>query len=241
MRLGSWWSTLLQGVIAGMLVIATVELLAVARADDPQTVKDADAVIRTIQDRRTVRHYRPDAVPAEHLQRILEAGRMAATAGNVQPWRFVVLQGDSAVDPFIEGMCGWWGEHMRAMDDISEEQRERNLAMLPSYRTRMGTVPAYILVFVDTTRYAEYAAWDGCLAAGNMMLTARALGYGTAFYTSFFPHEAVAPLVHAPETVRLICAMPVGLPVQWPDTPAKKSLDEVVVYGGWPETDPGRP
>jgi nitroreductase len=88
----------------------------------------------------------------------------------------------------------------------------------------------YIMVFVDTTAYPKYAIWDGCLALENLMLAARSLGYGTGFFTTYFPEEVVKPFLKAPDNLQFICATPVGIPEEWPEMPEKKSLDEMVFY-----------
>ena len=43
-------------------------------------------------ERRSIRHYRPDPIPEETLVRILDAGRLAPSGRNRQPWRFVVYE-----------------------------------------------------------------------------------------------------------------------------------------------------
>lgn len=50
----------------------------------------AKDTISTIMDRRSIRRYRPDPIPEEDIQTILEAGRQAPSGGNRQPWHFVV-------------------------------------------------------------------------------------------------------------------------------------------------------
>jgi len=98
---------------------------------------------------------------------------------------------------------------------------------------KVMTAPLYIMVFVDTSIYAEDAVWDGCLAVENLMLAARALGYGTGFFTSYFPEEEVKSFVKAPDKLRFICATPIGIPEEWPETPEKKNLDEFIIYEGF--------
>ena len=49
-------------------------------------------VVKVIKARRSVRKYKPESIPADKLEIILEAARFAPSAGNRQPWRFVVVQ-----------------------------------------------------------------------------------------------------------------------------------------------------
>ena len=49
-------------------------------------------VLKAIETRRSVRKYKPVPVPDGDLKKILEAGRLAPSAGNKQPWGFVVVR-----------------------------------------------------------------------------------------------------------------------------------------------------
>jgi len=71
---------------------------------------------------------------------------------------------------------------------------------------------------------------DGALAAGYLMLAARALGYGTVFCTDSIPEKLTKKIFDIPDHFTRICITPVGVPESWPESPLKKSLDELVVY-----------
>ena len=45
--------------------------------------------------RRSVRAYKPEAVPEPMLQHVLDAGRLAPSACNKQPWRFIVVRSET--------------------------------------------------------------------------------------------------------------------------------------------------
>jgi nitroreductase len=93
------------------------------------------------------------------------------------------------------------------------------------------SAPVYVAVLVDTeARYPDYVSYDGTLAAGNLMIAARALGYGTGFFTSFFPEEHMKRFFDIPERYSLICFTPIGVPTEWPQVPPKKDLDDLVVF-----------
>ncbi|MBE0633942.1 nitroreductase family protein, partial [Candidatus Bathyarchaeota archaeon] len=49
-------------------------------------------VIEAIKTRRSVRKYKPTPIPEEHLKTILEAARLAPSAGNKQPWKFIIVR-----------------------------------------------------------------------------------------------------------------------------------------------------
>jgi nitroreductase len=47
---------------------------------------------QAIKNRRSIRKYKPDSVPADKLERILEAARIAPSWSNLQCWRFIVVE-----------------------------------------------------------------------------------------------------------------------------------------------------
>jgi nitroreductase len=92
------------------------------------------------------------------------------------------------------------------------------------------SAPVYVAVLVDTkANYPDFILYDGTLAAGNLMLAARALGYGTGFFT-FLPEDKTKAFFKIPDQYKLICFTPIGVPEEWPPTPPKKPLEEVVVF-----------
>jgi nitroreductase len=53
-------------------------------------------ILKTIQERRSVRKYKADQVPEEILFEILEAARRAPSWANTQTWRFIIVKDDNA-------------------------------------------------------------------------------------------------------------------------------------------------
>jgi nitroreductase/ketosteroid isomerase-like protein len=191
---------------------------------------DQEFLFRIMKERRTVRKFKPDRIPNEHIRKILDAARFAPTAGNIQPWKFLVIKDRARLDSLEQILKASWEKRMAAEKHLDDKTRILNIKTGAEAIADIMTAPVYILVFVNPTVYPHYATWDGCLAAENLMLAARALGYGTGFFTSYFPEEMVKSFVKAPDKLRFVCATPIGLPEEWPETPEKKSLDEIVVY-----------
>ncbi|WP_324292467.1 nitroreductase family protein [uncultured Draconibacterium sp.] len=91
------------------------------------------------------------------------------------------------------------------------------------------SAPAYIVVLTDNnSTYPQYNHWDGPLAAANLMLAARALGYGTVHITDSFSEEITRKVFNIPDHFTRVCFTPVGVPVEWPEK-EKRVLDEFVV------------
>ena len=187
-----------------------------------------EAVFETIKNRRTVREFDGSPVPEEHITKILDMARYAPTAGNVQPWKFVVIQNPKSLAALKDSLKNWWTSSVIARQ-LGEEEEKKYIQGGKKQIDKIMTAPVYVLVFVDTSVYAEEALYDGCLAVENLMLAARALGYGTGFFTSFFPEDKVCAFVGTPKNYKFICATPIGRPSKWPSVPEKKPLEEFIV------------
>src|SRR6266446_3003856 len=61
-------------------------------ADGSKTESDYDVLYRIMSTRMSVRRLKPDPVPDEYVQKILEAGRWAMSGANGQPWEYLVIK-----------------------------------------------------------------------------------------------------------------------------------------------------
>ncbi|MEZ0396457.1 MAG: nitroreductase family protein [Anaerolineales bacterium] len=62
--------------------------------------------LEAIRKRRSIRKYKPDPIPRQHLETIVDAGRLAATGSNRQPWDFIVVQERATIARF-KSAGGW--------------------------------------------------------------------------------------------------------------------------------------
>jgi nitroreductase/ketosteroid isomerase-like protein len=198
---------------------------------DVKYTAEQQFLFETIKNRRTVRKFKPEPVPREHLLKMLDAARSAATAGNQQPWRFLVIQDRKKLGALKEAALSWALEKRGEKRKLSENERNDIRQKLQGTLDNVLSAPIYIAVLVDSqSKYPAYNVYDGTLAMGNLMIAARALGYGTGFFTSFFPEARMKEFFHIPERYSLICFTPIGVPEEWPPVPAKKSLDDLVIF-----------
>ena len=108
--------------------------------------------------RRSVRSFKPDAVPQEQLERIAEAGLYAASGMGRQAAKIVVITDRKLRDRLM---------HMNAAV-MGQEGAD------PFYGA-----PAVLLVLAD--KKVPTAVYDGSLVMGNLMLAAHALGLGSCW------------------------------------------------------------
>lgn len=187
-----------------------------------------ESVFDVIRHRRSVREFDGSPVPEEDIRLILDMARYAPTAGNVQPWKFLIIKEKEHLKNLHAALNEWWRDTVKKRN-LPPEREKESLERGKQYIENIMTAPVFIFIFVDTSVYPELAIYDGCLAVENLMLAARALGYGTVFSTTFFPKEKVSDFVQVPANLTLICATPLGRPKQWPPMPPKKKLDEFII------------
>lgn len=185
----------------------------------------------TVRGRRSVRRFLQTPVPEADLRSILDAARLAPTSGNQQPWKFLVIRDPEKIAEMKEACVERSLEARRARGmTISTEVEESVRQALGGY----FSAPVYVVVLTDNeSTYPTYNHWDGPLAAGYLMLAARALGYGTVFVTDAIPPEVTKEVLNIPDRYTRVCITPVGVPEAWPDSPMKKALDEFIVYEGF--------
>ncbi len=148
--------------------------------------------LEAILTRRSIRTYTEAAVSAEAVDTILRAAMAAPSAGNQQPWRFVVTR-DRAV---LDAMAG-----------------------STPYGTMLRQAPLGITVCADTRDLRHPQMWqqDCSAATQNALLAIHALDLG-AVWLGFWPKmERVEPLREAlglPEGIEPLCVLAVGHPAE---------------------------
>lgn len=180
--------------------------------------------------RRSVRAYTLDSVPETDIVKIIDAARTAPTSGNQQPWKFLVVRDKNKIGQ-MKRKCI---ERLLLKYDSAKSMKTTKEDYEKMVRTRMDnyfSAPVYIIVLTDNTSlYPDYNHWDGPLAAGFLMLAARALGYGTVFVTDAIPESVTKEVLSIPDRYTRVCITPVGVPVEWPKSPEKKKLEEFISF-----------
>ena len=155
--------------------------------------------IECMKSRRSVRSYRPGDVAPEVLEDIVDCGRLAATAINIQPWHFVV---------------------------VTDRERLRTIADMTDYGKFIASASACIAVLCEE---GKYYLEDGSAATQNILNAARAHGLGSCWVAGDKKPYArdVARYLGAPEDVKLVSLVAIGHPDVIPE-PEKKPLSQVL-------------
>jgi nitroreductase len=181
-----------------------------------------EAVLALLRSRRSIRRYRPDPVPDEMVEGLLEAGRWAPSASNRQPWHFIVVR-----DPAI-------------LQEVAQ-----HAAYFFIRWAHVAEAPLLIVLCGEARNrvYRQFLHEDIGLAGSQIMLQAKALGLGTCWIGGL-DRKAVRGILKVPDHVEIVGLLTVGFPAEDPAPPARKPLAEIVhydVYGNRGDSGPATP
>lgn len=157
--------------------------------------------LETIRRRRTVREFTGDPIPRSDLETIVDAGRLAPSGYNRQPWDFIVVTEQAMID---------------------------ELKIAAQWMEQAGAIIALVLDAESTKFWLEdgAAAVENMLLAATALGYGSCWLQG---YTEPL-EEQFKTLLDVPSDKRLLTLIPVGVPVTWPQK-EKKTLNEVIHWG----------
>jgi nitroreductase len=167
--------------------------------------------IEAIRRRTSVRRYRPDPVPRDTIERLLECATRAPNHKLTEPWRFAVLTGDSLAR-FAEIRA-----HHRLKRYADPRSPEARAAMEKVRREALET-PVFLVIMCrvdedEITREEDYAAV--MMATANLMTAAQSLGLGTFLRTGGVMRDAaLGELVGLPQGYRITGVVSLGVPAE---------------------------
>jgi len=159
--------------------------------------------------RRSVRAYSSKAVAPEVVSRVLNAARMAPSANNVQPWRFIVVR---------------------------DENRRKAIARASAEQGFIAEAP--VVIVGCGKRYIDRWSWirenmyliDTTIAIDHLTLAARNEGLGTC-WVGAFEHKQLRGLLKVPDGFDVIALTPLGYPEAdgaFYETTSRKAMEKIV-------------
>jgi nitroreductase len=160
-------------------------------------------LLQLIRTRRSVRAYRAGAeVTRQQLEAIVDCGRLAPSANNLQSWEFVV---------------------------VTDREKLQKLSELATYGRFIRDAAACIVVCGDLKANRSLYI-DGAAATENMMLAAHALGLCSCWVQGYDKpyNEGIRHLLGVPDSHVLVSIFPVAVPERETKMPQKRALAEVL-------------
>ncbi len=155
------------------------------------------SIYETIIARRSVRQFQPVPIPRALLEKIVNAGRLAPSAANLQPLEFVAVD-EPEVRPLIFG-CLRWASYIA-----------------PRGNPRPGQEPmAYVVPLINLAVRKQGYEYDVGAAMENMILAAWGEGIGSCWLI-FVDRPRVAEILSVPEGYLVDCVLALGYPAEAP-------------------------
>ncbi len=148
--------------------------------------------MKEIFERRSIRKYKKDTVSEETIEKIIRAGMAAPSAGNEQPWHFIVIKDKNIIN---------------------------EIPKFHAYSRMLHEVNCAIVVCGDLflQKYEGFWVQDCSAATQNMLLMAQALGLGSV-WLGVYPREerveALKSLLGLPDNVIPLSILPIGYPAE---------------------------
>lgn len=169
-------------------------------------------VMESIRSRRSIRAFKNEKISEDKILKLLEAARLAPSAGNRQPWIFIL---------------------------VTDPAKKEKLAKLADNQKFVQEASVVIAVFGDPNkspggyRLDPMIAYkqDPMIAVEHICLEAVELGLGTCWVgpasTNYDVHN-IKLLLNVPEEMYMICLLPIGVPSFIPSPRKRKELSEFV-------------
>jgi nitroreductase len=145
------------------------------------------------------------------VEKLIDAARWAPSAGNIQPWEFIIVRKPRIKRRLVEA----------ALDQVFIEE-----------------APVVIVVCANEVRSSQgygvrgktlYCVQDTAAAIQNIHLTAYSLGLGTC-WVGAFREEETRKILKIPRGIRPVAIIPVGYSAEAPTPRMRKSISQIVHY-----------
>lgn len=166
-------------------------------------------VLEIITNRRSIRTYKKHELTQATIEKLLEAARWAPSAGNVQPWEFVVVGSQEMKQQLSAAAYGQKDIEEASIVFVvcADEKRAED-----SYGLRGKTL---------------YCIQDTAAAIQNILLEAHSLGLGSCWIGAFKEDE-IKKVINAPPHIKPVALIPIGYPNESPPPRDRRPVSEIM-------------
>jgi len=204
---------------------------------------DYDSLLELVKKRRSTRKFKPEPIPDEYVDKIIEVARWAPSGANSQPWEFIIIKKPELKQKIIEYITDY-NNLMRKLELLREPALQFKWTP-PGY----GDASVFILLCGDTRAKEAYPLNKVLQPNGNsifnsslantflyMTLAAAVLGLGAQWasvtatpYVQAFTKD----LLGIPKELEIYDMLVVGYPGAEPRVRPVKALDDIVHHDGY--------
>ena len=160
-----------------------------------------------IKGRRSIRAYKQQNVPEEIVEKLIDAASFAPSAGNIQPWKFVIARKQDTKKKLAQAADQAFIEEAPVVIVVCANEERSSMG----YGFRGKTL---------------YCIQDTAAATQNILLTAYSLGLGTCWIGAFNEDEA-KKAINAPEEIRPVAIIPVGYANEAPTQRNRRPISQI--------------
>ncbi|MCP4690959.1 MAG: nitroreductase family protein [Desulfobacterales bacterium] len=205
-------------------------------------------ILQLIKERRSVRRFAPGPPSDESLMKLIEAAAAAPSAGNKQPWRFIIVKTRALIESAVHAvneerarlLTLLRGEFRADFERYSENFtnfRRAPVLIVPVYRSFAGLSEMLQesageeerLFQRSLERHASLVAVSSAIQ--NILLMARGLGLGACCMTGpLIAENALVDCFKVPSGWRIAAVIAVGRPDEQPVNPGRKPLKSIIKW-----------
>ena len=195
----------------------------------PETYTLAEATLKVIQDRRSIREWTEEPISDQDLAMILEAGRLAPSGENAQPWRFIVVK-DAEMRKKLGALAGGGSNRRFTAEFVTQQMQDRFANLQDEAKKKAafekltsGQVSAFLAnaplnIVVCGKKDVWDMPYDTSAAIENMLLMITALGLGACWVIApcidIRDEERIKALLDIPEGFKAVSIISVGRPTR---------------------------
>ncbi len=215
-----------------------------------ETYTLADATMKVIQDRRSIREFSTEPVSEDDLALILEAGRQAPSGENAQPWRFIVVK-DEMTRKKMGAIAGGGSGRRFTAEFVTQRMQQRFASLedeakkkaafekLTSGKVSTFMADAPVNLVIVGKKDVWDTPYDTSAAIENILLMVTALGLGACWVIApcidIRDEERIKALLGIPEGFKAISILSIGHPTR-PHRPRPRiALKDLVFSEKWGE------
>ncbi len=203
----------------------------------PYYLMTKDAIVQ----RRSIRRFKPDPVPDDHVYALIDAARLAPSGSNTQPWRFKLVtdvdtrrklaaiayqQWFIAEAPLVLVCCA---DLQSARERVLS--RSQDLERKAAAEGRAAGIlkdRADELKRVNVKELASSAAFNVAIAVEHIVLRALDFGLGTC-WVRLFDEQKIRNLFSWYEYMHVVALLPIGYPAEAPAPRPRRALEELII------------
>jgi nitroreductase len=205
---------------------------------------DYDGLLELVKRRRSIRSFKPDPVPDEYIQKIIDVALWAPSGADSQPWEFIVIKDKENRDKVCRVLAEFQ-PIIRKLELTREEEVRHPAIATPSGPPGFLTAPVFIIICGDT-RFMDLYPMSGVSIESQaeftftsdlanaflyMHLAAASLGLGSQWLTATaqpYAQVLLKDLLGIPKELKIYDTMVLGYPAMQPKPRAIRKREEVV-------------